>query len=387
MSRRNIIILTILFALSLAGISFFSGPVPYIFFWLVILIPAMCAVYIFLVIIFLKIYQRTDGRTMTANEPSSFYITLYNDSIFSFSSIRIIFYSSFSTVSGLDDTTVYELAPHTSVTRQTVLTCRYRGEYLVGIKEIEVRDMLGLFTYRYKIREPLGVIVSPAIVHLESLRGFEDLPDADLASPSLKTIPDIPVREYVPGDDTRLLHHKMSAVMQKPMIRELTGTEKSGVAIFMESERYGTTTEEYLPAENRIIETVLALSLYYTNRSIPVDVFYRTSTLSKVSVGSYAEFEILYEALRGYSFPERGNTFLLLDEAGQTGSVSHNLLIFVLNRQSAEVTDKITTLTASGIPARIYLVDDNSGYDNVSMPGKNTDIVVMGIDKATEDVL
>lgn len=387
MNRRSILILTILFALSLAGISFFSGPVPYIFFWLVILIPAVCIIYIFFVIIFLKIYQRTDGRTMVANEPSAFYITLYNDSIFSFSSIRIIFYSSFSSVSGLDDTTVYELAPHTSITRQTVLTCRYRGEYLVGIKEIEVRDMLNLFTYRYKISEPLGVIVSPAIVHLETLRGFEDLPDADLTRDILRTVPDIPVREYVSGDDTRLLHHKMSAVMQKPMIRELTGTEKSGVAIFMESERCGTASEEYIPVENRIIETVLALSLYYTNRSIPVDVFYQTACLNKASVGSYAEFEQLYEAMRNYSFQEAGNTLRLLDEAATSGPVSHNLIIFVLTRHSAEIADRIGMMISSGIPSKIYLVKDGPDTDTAWTFDRNTDVVVMGVDKATEDVL
>ena len=128
MRNKRFLILFALFVLSLVGISFYGGPVSYTFFWLCVSLPLILLLYIFLVIVSLRIYQKPDGRNMVCGSPSDFYITLQNEGFFSFSYLRIIFYSSFSTIMGLDDSVVYELPPRTSVTKKTQLVCRYRGQ-------------------------------------------------------------------------------------------------------------------------------------------------------------------------------------------------------------------------------------------------------------------
>ena len=105
MNRKPIIILTILLAIALAGISFYGGSVTYVFLMLVVLVPLSCIIYIGLVLYSIRIYQKSDGRGMTASVPSDFYITLNNEGFFSFSYVRMIFYSSFSTITGLSGST------------------------------------------------------------------------------------------------------------------------------------------------------------------------------------------------------------------------------------------------------------------------------------------
>lgn len=388
MNRKTVLILTTLFILSLVGISFFGGPVSYIFFYLVLIIPAVCALYIFFVIASLKIYQKTDGRMMVCNRASDFYITLNNESFFSFTSIRMIFYSSFSSVTGLDDETVYELPPHTSITRTTKLTCRYRGEYLVGIKEIEVHDFLGLFTYRYRIKEPLCVVVSPAIVMLSELNSIADLPDAKRDSPYRTSEVDIPVREYVPGDDIRLLHQNASAALCKPMIRTLTGAEKTGIGIVMEPSRYSADPAVYLPAENRIIESVLALSLYFVSRNTPVDVIYRTAGIKCDAISSHPDFEKLYEVMRTYSFGEPGLSPVMFEEIGALVDTNgYELLICVLYKLDADSAGLIERLGASSVPVRIYVVEREGLPDTAVQLSHNSEVMVIGTKKATEDIL
>ena len=99
MKNKGVLILASLFILSLVGISFYGGPVTYVFFGTILMIPVMSYLYIFYVIFALKIFQKTDGRDMISGTPSDFYITLQNEGWISFSSLRIIFYSSFSTIS------------------------------------------------------------------------------------------------------------------------------------------------------------------------------------------------------------------------------------------------------------------------------------------------
>ena len=384
MNKRKLLILIILFAASLAGISFRGGSVTYVFFWLTLLVPAVCALYILYVIVFLKIYQRSDGRTMVCKTPTDFYITLNNESPLSFSSVRVIFYSSFSSVTGLDDGCVYELAPHSSLTRRTRLLCRYRGEYLVGIKEMIITDFLGLFSFRYRIKEPLSVIVAPANIRLETLRYIEEHPDADRDSLKDRPRPDIPVRDYIPGDDTHLIHWKASAVMGKLMVRERTGTEKSGIAIIMEAGRYSDKPEEYLPAENRVIESVLALAFYYMGNGVPVDVIYYSSGAVTVPVRTPGDYERLYEAMRGYFFGGEENTVRLLDSLGQEMCGQYSIIIPVLIRFSAREHDLIGRMNVTRVPVRVYLADDSA-----EAGGKTggIEVIPVGTKAPTEDVL
>ena len=387
MNRRLLIILLILFILSLVGITLYGGPVTYLFFFLVLLLPLSNALYILYVISSIRLYQETDGRDMTCSVPSDFYLTLSNESPLSFSSVRMIFYSSFSTITGLDDRTEYELPPHSTIKRRTKLVCRYRGEYLVGIKELEVKGLFGLFTVKYMIKEPLSVIVAPAMVQLNELRFGEDNEDSDRDSLQNRTEPDITVREYVPGDNPRLLHHKASAVMQKPMIRELKGGEKDGIMIIMESERHYPEPERYLPSENRIIECTLALTLYYVSNNIPVDVVYRTTAMNSVHVRTYQEYEGLYEIMRSFSFGEKGSTISLLNElcyGTHVGNVRMIVPVLIdFGEEERLLTEK---LNISRVPLRVYLTGREPAPEPAVYPG-DAEIIPVGTLLPTEEVL
>ena len=388
MKTRSLIILISLLVLALTGISFFGGPVTYVFFLLVLLVPAFCILYSLFVLSSLKIYQRSDGRTMVCGSPSDFYITLNNESIISFSSVMIRMYSSFSNVTGLDEDAVYELPPHSSLTRRTTLVCRYRGEYLVGIKEIIVSDPLGLFSITRRIREPLSVIVAPAMICPETLRSGDVFPDADRDSLTGRTQKDIPVREYIPGDDARLINHKASALMQKPMVRELTGVEGSRVVIVMDPERCDAAPQVHLPVENRIIESTLALAMYYITKNIPADVIYRTDHMISEAVTDHGDYDRLYESMKGYVFRDKGGTIMLLDEMCSAGAAANcRILIFILYDLDEDIVSLIEKMNVSTAPVRIYLAGREPSATIPDTVSHDIRVIPVGTLLPTEDVL
>ena len=384
MKNKRVLIPIALFILAVVGISFFGGPLTYVFFWTVLLIPPVCFLYILLVIHSIKIYQRTEGRDMVCGTPSDFYITLQNEGWFSFSSVRIIFYSSFSSISEIDDGAVYELPPKSSIQRKTKLLCRYRGEYCVGIKQIVVKDFLGLFSVTYRIKEPLSVIVSPAIVHLPSLSDKEMFADSDRDNLQKKPVPDIPVREYMTGDEMRFINWKASAIMQKLMVRERHGEDKSGVAILMDPGRYTTAEEKYLPAENKIIEQVIALSLYYATNNIPADVIYKTSCTCRTAVSNIGDFEGLYEAMRKYSFRDDGDVAPFLVDLYESGELyDYRLLILVLQKWTTEEFALVEKISNAGMPIRVYVIDDEAGEEKTASDNR-TEMISLDTRSYTE---
>ena len=355
--NKRFLILFALLVLSLVGISFYGGPVSYTFFWLVVSVPLILFLYIFLVILSLRIYQKPDGRNMVCGSPSDFYITLQNEGFFSFSSLRIIFFSSFSSIMGVDDSVVYELPPHSSIVKKTQLVCRYRGQYDVGIKAIVVRDFLGVFSFTWKLPETLNVIVAPAVIRISGRRAEMLFSDADRDNALLKTEADIPVREYVPGDDVRFINWKASAAMQKLMIRERTGEEKSGIALILDPKRCGKRMEEYLPPENSLIECILALTLYYMEKNIPVDVLYYDGRVQKCAVQDAEGFDRLYSKMLSYSFREDAGLKHILAEPGNLAS--YRMLLYVVQEWTTETGTLITQENVTHVPCRIFLAGEH----------------------------
>ena len=361
MKNKGVLILASLFILSLVGISFYGGPVTYVFFISVLLVPVISYLYILCVIISLKIYQRTDGRDMVSGTPSDVYITLQNEGLFSFSSLRIIFYSSFSEISEIDDGAVYELPPHSSILKRTKLLCRYRGEYNVGVEKIVVGDFLGIFSVTYRIREPLSVIVSPAIVHISDIGDSKMMIDSDRDDPRKKTEPDIPLRDYVDGDDIRHINWKATSLMQKLMIRENHGEEKSGVIIVMDPERNSKDIANYLPSENKVIELVLSLSLYFMENNIPVDVLFDNSGPEKLMIRNAGDYETLYADMKAFHFREDAGLQVFCDNAGsKIGLEGYRMMILVSGKDPENISEYAQMLRTDEVPMRIYLVNKDT---------------------------
>ncbi|MCR5120500.1 MAG: DUF58 domain-containing protein [Lachnospiraceae bacterium] len=373
--KKKRLILIALFILALIGISFYGGAVTYVFLWTVIAVPVILWFYIFMVISNLRIYQKPDGRNMVCGRPSGFYITLQNESFFSFSSLRIKFYSSFSEISDMREDVVYELPPHSRIQKKTGLLCKYRGQYDVGVKQICVTDFLGVFSFTYNIKEPLNVIVAPARLSLFEHFTEGEMPDADSENRAYRSIPDIPVREYMAGDDIRFANWKASAAAGKLMVRELTGEERSGIALIMDPKRYGSDTFEYLPSENKATECVLGLALYYLEHNIPVDVYLQESEKTVSKLAASGDYEYLYGKLTAYAFNEERDMKQLLSASPELSE--YRMLICVMEKWDAETLAMIESLNTVGVPVKIYLIDD-TGFDNTDVVSGDTMLIPVG---------
>ena len=236
--KKNRIIWAILLIISLVGISWFGGPVSYGFFAVLVIIPLVSLLYLLLVSILFRIYQDLPGKQLTACQTYPFTFRLMNEFPFAFAGVRVGFFSSFSSIKGLNDDEEYELLPKTGIREDTELVCKYRGEYEVGIKKVVLQDYFRLFKISLNNNETKRVLVRPALIDLEDLRDvdFSNMMRRDIEiNPSE---PDVLTREYEPGDDVRFINWKVSAGSGKLMVRKLIGVEKEGIAILAGTERF-----------------------------------------------------------------------------------------------------------------------------------------------------
>ncbi|MCR5267738.1 MAG: DUF58 domain-containing protein [Lachnospiraceae bacterium] len=366
--RRNRIILLLLWILSLIAISFYGGAVSYGFFTVLTLIPVVSFLYLILVIMQFRIYQRLEGKAIIANRTSDFYFTLQNEGLMAFASIRVLFYSTFSTISGLTDDTAYELLPHTGIRRQTKMVCKYRGEYDVGIKKIVVQDFFRLFTITYHNREPLRIMVKPNVITLPSLKSAEQVLNTARENRMMKREPDAVVREYRPGDDIRFMHWNATAAMQKPMIRERIGEQQQGIAIVLDSSRKETQIEEYLPIENKMLETVLALTLHFSRTNTPATVYCQagaagkadTAGITSMTVSEQRQFDAFYEQMSAFAFDPKKAVAALYEGLLASGSLYESRAVFLVTHTWDPATERfVRELSRGQLSVQVYLVADD----------------------------
>jgi len=364
--RRNRIIWLIIWILSILSISFYGGTVSYSFFYAASLVPIVSLLYLLYVFTFFHIYQKVESRTIIVDQPIPFYFRLVNEYFLSFVGVRVKFYSSFSSIKGLSDDIEYELLPNTEIKKETNLVCKYRGQYDIGIKTVEIEDYLRLFKLSYHNRESLNVIVYPKLVHLNSLSDI-DISYIMNESRYHKTELDILTREYVTGDDLRLIHWANSAKNQELMTRESTGEEQEGVSIILDTMRYSSDNQYYLPLENKMLEIVLAISLFLTEKNILTREYHCNNVMHSTIVQNKNQFDNYYQSISSIEFSDLNSTKKTFEMLLANRDIfrSHTVF-FVIHTWNDETANAISKLSESNIYVLVYIVNDSDILKDIS---------------------
>ena len=382
--KRNRIIYAILWILSLAGISFFGGAVSYGIFYMLTFLPFVLLIYLLFVYFFFHIYQQIGNKRLVAGHMEPFYFTLKNEYHFGFCSIKVRFFSSFSDISGLDDDMEYELLPGKGIKKNTQLVCKYRGEYEVGIKNVEITDFLRLFRIRYNNRETQRVYVRPDLIDLSEIKSL-DLSQTMFKNSMVNPIePDILVRKYQAGDDVRQVHWKASARSGELLVRKMTAQEREGVTILMGSRRVSDEMAEYLPLENKMLELTIALTYFFVRKNINVHtLYYMDSALHEEITEGVDGFEGFYEKMSSVSFSkESDEEKMLIGACEQKGIFTRRSTFLVLHEWSTAAAETVRMLRENNVFTLICIVND----DAASIPEEdNNGVKIIRI--GTEDDL
>ena len=383
---RNRLIAIALLILSIVAISFYGGPVTYWFFFLCVLVPAVSAGYCFLVYLRYRIYQVIVTKNVVVGSPTDYYFTLQNEDFYSFAGVKVEFFSDFSFISELNENNEYELPPQLGLKKETVLVCKYRGEYDVGIRNIIVQDYLRLFSFNFKNKENLRAIVMPRLEILETLR-HPYSPDVYKDSRINPTEQDVLVREYIPGDDIRNINWKISAHMGKPYVRTKTGLENPSIAIIMDSCRFGKDMEDFLPLENKVLETTIAVVYYYLSKGINASVFTYEGAPKKYSLQGMASFEDFYAAMGAFAFKEENTSDKLFKSVWGANITSCSMAYMIIHELDEKALVQIEELNKNGLPVTVYHISDDEKKLKDADFGKNTEYTHIGYEDKLKEVL
>lgn len=375
--------------LSLVAISFYGGTVSYGLFFALTLLPLLSLFYIVCVWFRYKVYQEIGSRNIVSGQSVPYYFVLQNEDKFAFAAIGISFFSDFSYIEEVPDKTEYELLPGEKYRYETSFVCRYRGEYEVGIREVTISDFLRLFRIRCEVKETKKVIVAPKLIRLHDLKSVSDLltiVQREVLKQAAEL--DIVTREYVYGDTLKQIHWKATAREQKLMSRRLTGEEKEGVLLFFDTHRYDENPKRYLPLENCLLETVLALSLFLSEKSIPITIYCSQEKLTKNRLNGIGDFGDFYELTKELEFDKtqdtRGRIRHILDRGT---ALDPQVVFFVLQNIDIEILEMTRQISENWVIVVFYVITEEEIEDLRARGDGNRRIIAVTPQNKLEEVL
>ncbi len=383
------VIFAICWILALTAISFYGGTVSYGIFFALTLIPFISFLYIVCVWFRYKVYQEIGNRNIVCGQSVPYYFILQNEDKFAFAGIRILFFSDFSYMEELPGDIEFELLPGEKYKYETSFVCKYRGEYEVGIKEVIISDFFRLFCFKCAVKETKKVIVAPKLIKIPELKSISDISVMIQRETVIGAVePDTVTREYIQGDALKQIHWKATARNRKLMSRGLRGEDKSGVALFYDTHRCHEDPKLYLPIENRILETVLALSFFLSEKNIPVLAYYNQEEIRQDNLNSVRDFEEFYENINRTRFDKNEDTKCSISYILKKGMVmDKQVMFFVLHKLDYEILEMTKQLSENGVVIVFYIITEENTEDFRMMNDVNCRIIAITPQEELEEVL
>ncbi|MCL2816879.1 MAG: DUF58 domain-containing protein [Clostridiales bacterium] len=152
----------------------------------------------------------------------------------------------------------------------------YRGIYEVGLESISVTDMFGLFAFNFRVSRENRVIVFPERKgnfklflwrERESIAVNFEKQHEDYTSVS-------DVRKYVPADDLRKIHWKLSAKKNELLVKNFFHFDLNKTMVFLNAVKLSLPDMQRYEFEDGIVSHVLSSFFFFDGNRLPIEFTY-----------------------------------------------------------------------------------------------------------------
>ncbi len=375
---------------SLVLISFFGGAISYGFFFALTIVPVVAFFYVLAVLFSFRIYQEIGSREVVCGQKTDYYFVLQNNVPFAFAGLRVVFFPENFEIEGVKPHKEYELLPGDRFSFETKMFCKYRGEYDVGVSAVVITDFFGLIHFRYRLPSTVKAIVLPRIIQMDMLHCLREI-EAPMHRDRLQgqEVMDSVVRDYTRGDSMRAIHWKASAKTQTLKVRNYYDETKQGVTLYCERKKFYSEQKEFLPLENKMLETLLALTAYFLGQDIMTYVTVGEDDRFRcLELSDDEAFHSFYRELTEFYFQpdvdEEAEVALFLERFAIEPT---NIVMLVMHSISDDMMKQIYNLRDLGVYIVIYLISDEVQENLLMNSNDRVQIISVGTEDDLQAVL
>ena len=266
--------------------------------------------------LFIRVSQTLDRDVVVKNEETGYHFIIQNRFFFYYPFIHVVFDQTALGVvyresgGGPSGKTalVFSLPPRAKRELVYPLSCRYRGEYAIGAAGFILRDFLGLFHFRRRMRGKLRLLVYPqvreeaGILHIISQQMKPD------ARPNtiLEDYTDInDMRVYRPSDSLKKIHWKLTAKREELIVKNYAAATTHSVTMLLNTSQPDVRQwqkENQNALEDAIVEGLITAVNGCLKSQIPVEFLYGKDETMREYARDASYFESVYRIIAELTF-------------------------------------------------------------------------------------
>ena len=341
------------FLLSVVFIMTLYHRITVVFFVAVIILPAASYLLMLLGYAFIKFDVALDKKIYEKHEKSSTLIRISNEGFFPVSLIQIKLVQIDDSGKSAGETVyAFPIAPFGTVDFKNETVLLRRGLYEVGIKEIELYDIFGLFKLKKNVNTIEEVLVLPKNIMLYGEMSENIIADEGDEKNKRKPGEDRTIvshiRDYIEGDNVNAIHWKLSLKKDEPVIKVYDHPNDNNIMIIADMQAHEFEDSDLWEDEGDcVVESALSVALkcvyenkrctlYWYDAKENCIVWYNISTLAEFN-SAYSHLAVSLVSFDGIT----AETILKNSEICDP----HNKIIYVFNQgldlQTADILSQL----------------------------------------------
>jgi uncharacterized protein (DUF58 family) len=308
--------------------SFYGGLLPFLLLYAVLLLIPVSIIYIVLNYRFLSVYQELDSHRIVKGESHDFTVSLDNTGILPIHDMKMILHSDRCDFDAIRDKAKISLKAKQSVKLKAKAVCLYGGAYDVGLKSVGFSDPFGIIGIELNVPYTFRAVVAPKITEIAgTYMDIENLRNSIGMKSTVNNeeIPGNDMRLYVPGDPIRSINWKVSARLDKYVVRIPDRMDTRRITLILEPVNMSAVVQdtEFLRRRDYFLEFCVSAAWYFASRGLPVKIVYPSGKITEKQIDSHESFREFYIDVAGgmiyRSEDERDRMHKLAQERRQTG--------------------------------------------------------------------
>ncbi|HHV29664.1 MAG TPA: DUF58 domain-containing protein [Clostridium sp.] len=371
---KNRILYSILYVLSLLFIYFYGGKIPYMLFYTVFLLPFISIAITSIAFVRFKYIQEIDKRNVVKGEVINYTFSINNEDFFLYPYIKVNFYNNDTIFANQFEARCFSLLPFKKKTFSHKLCCKYRGDFLIGVKSIELEDFLGIVKFVHEPVSTKSVTVYPRLVKLDSLKLKTDYLSESHALSNNRlenTMTFSDIRKYIYGDSMKRIHWKLSSKMNELLVKNFEGSSQVSSVIMLDLNKNSYTFEQNSVIEDMLIEASIAVINYCLSNWIPINLIYYKKGFNDIEAKNALQFEGIYNILSGIKFENDMSIKDVLNIYVRNNILQRTSLLLFTSNLNYELYDEIFKTKLIGYDINVVYVCPECIANNVSSEVNN----------------
>lgn len=256
---------------------------------------------------------------------------------------------------------IISLKGRDSYTRREQITAFRRGYYSFGEISLNLRDAFGIFNIKKIIREHISILILPEVMEISTFRisasrESGELLITDLIYQDRSRISTL--RDYREGDSSKVIHWRLSAAKDNPLVKEFENRGDADLAIFVENSKTLMNKDVDRRLEDLEVDLSLSIISCCLNHNVGVKLLLQDMNKHYEISGSHVNDMIYFlEAMARFSSNGESRLDLLIEDKSRELPKGANIIV-ITPVLDTSLGAKLLDLSSKGFNPSLIVVSD-----------------------------